>query len=136
MRTQIATLVRVTTIQKSSLRNPERSFAVLTTHHHPIAHRTNHKTYDVDVVFADDDDGDEDVCWRFQIMEGEDMLDRLLNYSQAFGNVGKRSSGDDYYDQYVMAFQERITYLVFKVWASTKPNLRLSELEEEDEGLD
>ena len=81
LRTQIATLVHITTIQES---NPKQSFAVRRTHQHPSAHATKQKTLDVDVVFAEDD-GDVDMCWSFQIMEGEDRLNRLVAYAQAFG---------------------------------------------------
>ncbi|KAL8791603.1 MAG: hypothetical protein Q9195_005808 [Heterodermia aff. obscurata] len=58
--------------------------------------------------FAEDEE-DDDVCWSFQIMEGEDLMDRLWAYSLAFG---KHGSGDDYYDEYVSAFQHKITGLM------------------------
>ena len=105
LRTQIATLVHVTTIQESNHRNPKQSSAVQVTHRHPSAHASKQKTYDVDVVFADDEDGDEDVCWTFQIMEGEDTMNRLSAYAQAFERDG---SGDDDYDQYVTAFRRKL----------------------------
>ncbi|EPE25484.1 hypothetical protein GLAREA_01396 [Glarea lozoyensis ATCC 20868] len=104
-RIQIAEYVRVATTQRSK---PNQPFAVLAEHWHPTAHKTSTKTYDVDVLLAEDDDG-ADVCWRFQIAEGEDELDRLLAYSQAFG---KHGSGDEHYDEYVHAFQEYI----MKLW--------------------
>ena len=47
-------------------------------------------------------------------MEGEDMLNRLLAYAHAFGNVVKRGSRDDHYDEYVIAFQQKITGLVMR----------------------
>ena len=106
--TQIATLVHVTTIQPSK---PSQSSAVRMTYRHPTAHKTEQKTYDFDVGFTEDDGEDADVCWRFQITEGEDMLERLLQYAQAFG---KHGSGDDGFDEYVLAFQRKITGLAVK----------------------
>ena len=41
-------------------------------------------------------------------MKGEDMLNRLLAYAQAFG---KHGSGDDDYDRYAIAFQQKINCL-------------------------
>lgn len=100
--TQVASLVYVTTIQRS---NPKQSFAVQTKHQHPIAFQIGKKTYDVDVIFAEDDEA-ADACWTFQIMEEEDLLDRLFAYACAFG---KHDLGDDDYDEYVHAFQSRIS---------------------------
>ena len=125
LRTQIATLVRITTIQDS---NPKQSYAVRVTHQHPSAHATKQKTSNVDVVFAEDDE-DADVCWSFQIMEGEDRLNRLLAYAQAFG---KHGSGDDYYDQYVDKFQSTIISLCLRRMAIENPDTVKIE-EEEDE---
>ena len=102
LRTQIATLVHVTSIQTS---DPKQLYTVRVAHRHPNAHQTGKKTYDIDVLLAEDDDAS-DVCWSFQIAEGEDLLDRLLTYAQAFG---KHGSGDKDYDEYVHAFQSKIT---------------------------
>lgn len=107
LRTQVATLVHVTTIQRS---NPNQSFAVQATHQHPSAHRTGRKTYDIDVLLAEDDDT-ADVCWRFQIAEGEDPQDRLLAYAHAFR---KHGSGDEDYEEYIHAFQRKITALAVR----------------------
>jgi hypothetical protein len=85
---QVASLVHVTAIQRS---DPNQLFAVRVTHQHPSAHHTGKLTYDIDVLLAEDDDA-ADVCWRFQIAEGEDLLDRLLAYTHAFG---KHGSGDE-----------------------------------------
>lgn len=104
LRSQVATLVHVTNIQRS---DPNQLFAVRVTHQHPSANHTGKKTYDIDVLLAEDDDA-ADVCWRFQIAEGEDLLDRLLAYAHAFGKHG--SKGENY-DEYVHAFQGKITGL-------------------------
>ena len=108
MKTQVATLVHVTTIQRSE---PDQSSAVRVTYRHPTAHKTEQKTYDVDIGFTEDDGENTDVCWRFQITEGEDMVERLLHYAQAFG---KHGSGDDGFDEYVLAFQRKISGLAVK----------------------
>ncbi len=105
LRIQAASLCHVTTIKRS---DPTQLFAVRVMHEHPTAEQTGKTTYDIDVLLAEDDDA-ADVCWRFQIEEGEDMLDRLLWYAQAFG---KRGSGDEDYDEYVGAFQRKINGLV------------------------
>lgn len=107
LRVQAATIVHVTTIQRS---NPNQLFAVRVIHQHPSAHQTGKKTYDIDVLLAEDDDA-ADVCWRFQITEGEDQLDRLLVYARAFG---KHGSGDEDYDEYVHAFQRKVTGLMLR----------------------
>jgi len=107
LRIQVANLVHVTTIQRS---DPNQSFAVRVTHQHPNAHQTGKNTYDIDVLLAEDDDV-ADVCWRFQIAEGEDLLDRLSAYAIAFG---KHGSGDEDYDEYVHAFQGRIASIVVR----------------------
>ena len=99
---QVAMLVHVTTIKRS---DSTQSFATQVTHHHPSAIQKGVKTYDIDVLLAEDDDV-ADVCWRFQIAEGEDALDRLLAYAQAFG---KHGTGDEDYDEYVRAFQGTVT---------------------------
>jgi hypothetical protein len=104
LRIQVAALVNVTTIQRS---DPNQLFAVRVTHQHPSAYQTGKKTHDIDVLLAEDDDA-ADVCWTFQIAEGEDLLDRLLVYAHAFG---KHGSGDEDYDEYVHAFQGKITGL-------------------------
>ena len=69
-------------------------------HQHLRAHETGQKIYDIDVLLAEDD-GAAAVCWRLQIAEGEDMLDRLLAYAHTFGEHG---SGDKDYDEYVDTF--------------------------------
>ena len=124
MRTQIASIVHVTTIQES---NPHQSFAVRTTHRHPSAHKTEQKIYNVDVLFAEDDE-DSDGCWTFEIMEGEDRLNRLLAYAQAFG---KHGSGDDDYDEYVIAFQQKITGLVVRKMFKNKGYIMIKDGEDE-----
>ena len=101
-RIQVAKLVHVTTIKRS---DPTQSFATQVTHQHPSANQTGVETYNIDFLLAEDDDI-ADVCWRFQIAEGEDALDRLLAYAHAFG---KHSSGDEDYDEYVYAFQSTVT---------------------------
>ncbi len=107
LRIQTATLCHVTAIKRS---DPNQLFAVRVMHHHPSAEQTGKTTYDIDVLLAEDDDA-ADVCWRFQIAEGEDVLDRLLAYAQAFG---KHGSGDEDYDEYVRAFQCKVTGLVVR----------------------
>ncbi|CAF9915477.1 MAG: hypothetical protein HETSPECPRED_002501 [Heterodermia speciosa] len=104
LKTQTATIVRVASVQAS---NPNHPYAKRTRHRHPTTLKTGQRTHDFDFVFAEDD-GDEDVCWSFEIMEGEDLMGRLQAYAQAFGNHG---SGDDHYDEYVRAFQCEITGL-------------------------
>lgn len=74
-------------------------------HQHPSAHQTGKKTYDIDVLLAEDDEA-ADACWTFQIAEGEELADRLLAYAQAFGKYG---SGNEDYDEYVHAFQDKVT---------------------------
>ena len=51
------------------------------------------------------------MCWRFQIAEGEDLLDRLSAYTLTFGKYG---SVDEDYDEYIYAFQGRIASLVMR----------------------
>lgn len=50
------------------------------------------------------------MSWRFEVLEGEDELDRLVHYGQAFG---KHGSGDKDFDKYVMAFQGKVN----RLWA-------------------
>lgn len=61
---------------------------------------------------VEDDSGDRDapldVCWRFQVLEGEDELDRLLHYAQTFEKHGK---GNGKFGEYYQAFQKRIDSL-------------------------
>jgi hypothetical protein len=107
LRIQVATLIHVTAIQRS---NPNQLFDIRVVHQHPSAHQAGKKTYGIDVLLAENDDA-ADVCWRFQIVEGEDPLDRLLAYAQAFG---KHGLGDEDYDEYVHAFQVKITGLAVR----------------------
>jgi hypothetical protein len=51
------------------------------------------------------------VCWRFQIAEEDDVVDRLLAYAQAFG---KHGSEDQDYNEYVHAFQGKVRGLVVR----------------------
>ena len=130
LRTQIANLVRVTAIRES---NPQQSFAVRVKHQLPKAHEEKQKTYDMDVVFADEDDGEEDVCWSFQIVEGEDMLNRLLTYAQGFGKHATRR--DHHHDEYVIEFQRKINGLWVRRLAMDHPG-SLTIIEEGDEVWD
>jgi hypothetical protein len=107
LRIQTANLVHVTTIKRS---DPNQSFAVRVMNQHPSADQTGKTTYDIDVLLAEDDDI-ADVCWRFQVAEGEDVLDRLLAFAQA---LGKDGSGDEDYDEYVRAFQGKVTGLAVR----------------------
>lgn len=107
--TQIANFVWVTHIKRS---DAKQSFAVKVIHRLPPSVLRNHeqKTYDVDVILADGEVEHDvkvgDVCWRFQVLEGENELDRRVNYAQAFG---KHGSGDEDFDEYVRAFQGEVT---------------------------
>lgn len=91
--------------------DPKQRFAVIATHPLPsyVPRKNEQKTYDVDVLMADTffefEDAVADVCWRFQVLEGEDEIDRLVHYGQAFG---KHGSGDEDYDEYVRAFQGKV----------------------------
>ncbi|KAH6662691.1 hypothetical protein B0J14DRAFT_645188 [Halenospora varia] len=129
LRIQVATLVHVTTIQQS---DPNQLFAVRVTHQHPSAHHTGKKTYDIDVLLAKDDDT-ADMCWRFQIAEGEDLLDRLLAYAHAFG---KHGWGDENYDEYVHAFQGKITGLAVSRICDKEGWVIRDEDEDEDEDVE
>lgn len=92
LRIQTATFAHVATIKRS---DPDQSFAARIIHQHPNADPIGTTTYNVDVLLAEDDDF-ANVCWTFQIAKGEDVLDRLLVYAQAFG---KHGSGDKDYDE-------------------------------------
>ncbi|EEH40419.2 hypothetical protein PAAG_02474 [Paracoccidioides lutzii Pb01] len=87
LKIQIASLVRIADMQATE---PNKSFISRTLHQRPTAHQTGKETYNFHVLFAEDDDA-ADVCWRFQIEKGEDLLDRLLAYAIGFG---KHGSGD------------------------------------------
>lgn len=107
-RIQTANFVRVASLGRS---DPDESFAVLKTYSLPdYVVRNEKKTWHFDVLLADyvmeGADDAADVCWRFEILEGEDVLERLLHYAQGFG---KHGSGDDDFDEYVRAFHGKIT---------------------------
>ncbi|KAI9710256.1 MAG: hypothetical protein M1820_002749 [Bogoriella megaspora] len=106
---QIANFVKITKIEGNK---PLQSLPTLVMHHHPNADYEGHKLYDVDVWLAEDDSS-ADACWRFQIAEGEDEMDRLLAYAQSFRKRGLPVLDCD---EYVKAFQEQ----VYGMWLKNK----------------
>ena len=70
------------------------------------------------------------MCWRFEVLEGENQVERLLRYAQAFG---KHGSGNDEFDKYVIEFQRRVTGLWVIWFAAGQDNFTITESGSEEE---
>ncbi|CAI6231609.1 unnamed protein product [Periconia digitata] len=127
-RIQIASLVHVTSIRRS---DPNQPFTLVATHRHPNAHQLRGKTYNVDVLLAEEDNIAE-VCWRFQIADEEDLLDRLSAYALAFG---QHSTENKDYDECVRAFQSKMACILRGRLADQEEWTAVSEDEDGDANL-
>lgn len=98
--------MQVTAVKRS---DPQQTFSVIVRHRLPNAAQRGEKTYEIDFLFAEEDET-EDVCWRFQIIDGENVHDRFMAYVAALGKYG---SGDEDFEEYVRAFQCKVLQLIY-----------------------
>lgn len=138
--TQIATMIRVIAIKINDPTLPPDHymyFAAHQTHKLPLSALGNNEkedTYEVNVLIADDErnDTDMDECWRFEILDGENEMDRLWTYARAFRR--KLDSEGQEAGVHMKAFQRDIR----RLWQEKYIGIR-GEKEtgfEQDEGVD